>query len=59
LLGLVHTADCADLMDTRCTNDSILVPQQFGTAVLDHSVFSLGLQNELELLDWILGFVGL
>ncbi|HPC23338.1 MAG TPA: hypothetical protein PK920_12750 [Phycisphaerae bacterium] len=59
LLGLVHTADCEDLMDTRCGNDSILVPQQFGTAVLDHSVFSLGLQNELELLDWILGFVGL
>jgi hypothetical protein len=59
LLGLVHTADCEDLMDTSCGNDSILVPQHFGTALLDRSVFPLGLQNEAELLDWILGFVGL
>jgi hypothetical protein len=59
LLGLVHTADCKDLMDTSCGNESILVPQHFLTALLDRSVFPVGSQNEPELLDWILGFAGM
>ncbi len=57
LLGLVHTADCKDLMDTSCGNASILVPQHFLTALLDRSVFPVGEQNENELLNWILGVV--
>lgn len=59
LLGLVHTADCKDLMDTSCGNESILVPQQFLVALLDRSVFPVGQQNEPELLDWILGLAGM
>jgi hypothetical protein len=59
LLGLVHTADCKSLMDTSCGNESILVPQQFLVALLDRSVFPVGLQNAPELLDWILGFMGM
>lgn len=55
LLGLVHTADCQDLMDTTCSNDRILGEQSFSTAKLDTSVFPIGVQNENELLAWILG----
>lgn len=55
LLGLVHTADCSDMMDTTCTNDRILGDQQFSTAKLDSSVFPFGVQNETQLLSWILG----
>ena len=58
LLGLIHTADCADMMDTTCTNDRILQPQQFSSAPLDASVFPFGLQPEPDLLSWILGLLG-
>lgn len=55
LLGLIHTADCNELMDTSCPNESILRPQRFGAAPIDASVFPLGVQDSVELLSWILG----
>ncbi len=55
LLGLVHTADCDDLMDTTCYNERLLSSQQFGTAELDSSVFPFGVQDSLEILGWVLG----
>lgn len=55
LLGLVHTADCSDLMDTSCGNDRLLQEQRFRKAVLDFSVFPIGVQDSAELLAWILG----
>jgi hypothetical protein len=58
LLGLVHTQECTDLMDTSCSNDRLLVPQKLGTAPLDGSVFPFGLQPERSLMTWILGLIG-
>jgi hypothetical protein len=55
LLGLVHTADCNDLMDTSCFNDRILSAQQFSTAPIDKSIFPFGYQPELEILSWLIG----
>lgn len=55
LLGLVHTKDCEELMDTTCGNDSILVEQTFGRTRLDDSVFPLGFQDAPSLLEWIIG----
>lgn len=55
LLGLVHTADCADLMDSSCGNNRILEPQAFKNAVLDLTVFPVGTQDSPELLTWLLG----
>ena len=57
LLGLVHTADCQDLMDTTCYNERLLSAQQFGTAVLDTSIFPFGSQESPEILGWVLGLV--
>lgn len=59
LLGLIHTKQCNDLMDTTCGNDSIVVSQSFERGPLDDSVFPTGFQNSPELLAWILGQVGL
>lgn len=59
LLGLVHTRDCRSLMDTTCGNDSLLAEQAFKLSPLDDSVFPLGMQDEAELLGWILGLSGL
>jgi hypothetical protein len=56
LLGLVHTADCNDMMDTSCANDRILSQQDFSTAPLDQSVFPFGLQPEKDILTWLIGF---
>lgn len=58
LLGLVHTADCNELMDSTCGNDRLLRPQEFGVAPLDDRVFPLGSQNAAQLLAWTLGLVG-
>jgi hypothetical protein len=58
LLGLVHTADCSDLMDTSCSNDRLLEPQELSTAPLDQSVFPFGVQPERDLMTWILGLIG-
>lgn len=55
LLGLVHTADCNDLMDTTCYNERLLTAQAFGTAKLDQSVWPFGVQNAIEILTWVLG----
>jgi len=59
LLGLVHTADCRDLMDTTCPNDVLLVDQAFRLAPLDDSVFPIGLQNAAELIEWTIGLAGI
>lgn len=59
LLGLIHTADCADMMDTTCYNERILTEQLFGTARIDSSVFAFGFQDAEAILGWILGLVGL
>ncbi len=56
LLGLVHTADCNDMMDTSCSNDRILSPQEFSTAPIDRSVFPFGMQPEADILSWVVGF---
>lgn len=58
LLGLVHTADCDSLMDTTCSNNRILAPQEFKTAPLDRSVFPFGYQPALDILEWVLGLAG-
>lgn len=59
LLGLIHTKDCDSLMDSTCSNDSILVEQAFKLAPLDDSVFPVGYQNAVELIGWMLGLAGL
>jgi hypothetical protein len=57
LLGLSHTADCDDLMDTTCYNERLFDPQSFLRAPLDESVFPFGFQDSAELLDWVVGFI--
>ncbi len=59
LLGLVHTADGSDLMDSSAGNDRLLTTQDFKTAHLDPKVFPVGFQASRDLLTWILGLVGL
>jgi hypothetical protein len=60
LLGLVHTHDCDDLMDTSCFNDRLLSPQDYKTAApLDFSVFPFGYQAAKEILTWLLGPVAM
>ena len=58
LLGLVHTKDCSSLMDSTCGNDALLGQQIFKLAPLDTSVFPIGLQNALELIEWAIGLAG-
>jgi hypothetical protein len=55
LLGLVHTADCDDLMDTACGNNALLGLQRFKLGPLDESVFPIGSQDGFELLTWTIG----
>jgi hypothetical protein len=55
LLGLVHTRDCSELMDTTCGNSSLLAEQAFNLAPLDDSVFPLGFQDADSLLEWAIG----
>jgi hypothetical protein len=60
LLGLVHTHDCDDLMDTSCFNDRLLTPQEYKSAApLDSSVFPFGYQAAKEILTWLLGPVAM
>ena len=59
LLGLVHTSDCDSLMDSTCSNQRLLSAQDFKTAELDDSVFPVGYQPAREILEWVLGFIGL
>lgn len=55
LLGLSHTADCDELMDSTCFNERLLSAQQFGVAPLEASVFPFGYQDAGEYLGWVLG----
>lgn len=55
LLGMVHTNECTNLMDTRCGNDSLLVAQSFNIGVLDSTVFPVGNENTASLLEWTIG----
>ncbi|MCA9244127.1 MAG: hypothetical protein KDA32_09245 [Phycisphaerales bacterium] len=55
LLGLVHTKDCAALMDTSCGNNALLRDQAFKRAQLDDSVFPIGFQDALQLVGWAIG----
>lgn len=55
LLGLVHTKDCASLMDSTCSNNALLAAQEFREAPVDVNTFPLGFQNADELLGWLLG----
>lgn len=57
LLGLVHTKDCAGLMDTSCGNDSLLARQVFKLSPLDRSVFPAGFQDAVDLLALTLGTI--
>ncbi|MCK4658840.1 MAG: zinc-dependent metalloprotease [Phycisphaerae bacterium] len=53
ILGLMHTTDVTELMDTTASADMLLIDQHFGTAsVYD---FPIGLQNAPLLLDESLG----
>lgn len=59
LLGLVHTADPNDLMDTTGTNERLLSKQSFSTAPLDQSVFPIGVQNAAMLIGLEIGLTGI
>lgn len=59
LLGLVHTADPNELMDTTGVNERLLEAQQFGTAALDSSVFPIGVQDAVALIGFAIGFAGI
>lgn len=55
LLGLRHTADPTDLMDTTATARQMLLDQSFGLANLNTSVLPVGMQNAPALLSWTVG----
>lgn len=55
LLGLNHTANISDIMDTTGTANSFLLDQDFMTAQLDETIFPIGLQDGLMLLMATLG----
>lgn len=56
LLGLEHTSDWADLMDTTAPADALLEVQTFKTAPLYDMVFPVGQQDGAMLLGETLGF---
>jgi hypothetical protein len=58
LLGLVHTADPNDLMDTTAYNERILTAQEFSKAAVDDSILPFGFQDAPDILTWILGLAG-
>jgi hypothetical protein len=58
LLGMEHTADVTELMDTTGTASTLLEEQVFKRAVLDASVFPIGFQNSIELLGQLVGMTG-
>ncbi len=55
LLGLRHTADPHDLMDTTATARQMLSDQYFEFATLNPTVLSIGRQDAPSLLSWTLG----
>lgn len=54
-LGLYHVADITDLMDTVGGPSTLLPVQTFKSSVLDKTVFPIGNQDSLLLLDETLG----
>ncbi|GMV95726.1 MAG: hypothetical protein AMXMBFR83_00970 [Phycisphaerae bacterium] len=55
LLGLRHTSDPADLMDTTATARQMMADQDFGFAGLNASVMPVGFQDAPALLSWTVG----
>lgn len=54
LFGLNHVADVTDLMDSTGTASTLLADQSFKTAPLDNSIFPIGRQNGLWLLNMVI-----
>jgi hypothetical protein len=57
LVGLRHTADSRDLMDTTATARQMMVDQWFRAAPVNESVFPVGYQDAPLMLSWTLGGV--
>jgi hypothetical protein len=55
LLGLRHTADTRDLMDTTASARQMLYDQWFSIADLHPSVMAIGTQNAPAILAWTVG----
>ncbi|RMF83527.1 MAG: hypothetical protein D6744_04480 [Planctomycetota bacterium] len=55
LLGLYHTADPVDVMDTTGTAWELAQDQDFARATLEHSVFATGWEDSPALLEQIVG----
>jgi len=55
LLGLRHTADPVDLMDTTATARQMMLNQNFKLASLNPTVLPIGKQDAPALLSWTLG----
>lgn len=55
LLGLSHTADVTDLMDTTGSASTLLLDQEFKRAILDRSIFPFGYQNSANHLVLVVG----
>lgn len=54
LLGLEHTTDVTDLMDTTGSASTLLADQEFKTANLHSSIFPIGKQNGVLLLNEVI-----
>jgi hypothetical protein len=55
LLGLRHTADPTDIMDTTATARQMMLDQNYDLANLNATVIPLGLQDAPAMLAWTLG----
>lgn len=55
LLGLRHTSDPTDLMDTTATARQMMLDQEFSFAALNDSVLPVGSQDSPVLLSWTVG----
>jgi len=55
LLGLEHTADVTEIMDTTGTASTLLADVTFKKSVLDISIFPIGFQNAPKILSNVLG----
>ena len=55
LIGLRHTTDAHDLMDTTATARQMMVDQWFRAAPVNESVFAVGYQDSPLMLSWTLG----
>ncbi len=57
LLGLRHTSDAKDIMDTTASARQMMVQQSFRVSNLNPSVMNFGLQSAPNLLSWTVGGV--